>query len=247
MSNANSEPASAEKRLFRSYTSTDHARVELSAQLFTLAGTCHQALIPERAAGDGTPDAGIEVARTIMNAARDIMDAAVVAAYESGLTWERIGQALGGRGIGTEGVTRQSAWTRYAPAVSQFHEQLAAAIERTERGEDPVDYSAGPWPRRICNTESYAPRLDQAAAMDYPAVLGTPARSGQFTAALSDPDTACSAQLAGVRGPDEPPLGCCYTQQLDDPYEDDGMYGWLACTLREGHRGKHNLSVRTEG
>jgi hypothetical protein len=24
------------------------------------------------------------------------------------------------------------------------------------------------------------------------------------------------------------------------------MYGWLACTLREGHRGQHHLAVRTE-
>jgi hypothetical protein len=41
-------------------------------------------------------------------------------------------------------------------------------------------------------------------------------------------------------------LGCRYTQALDDPYGDDGMYGWLSCTLREGHRGQHHLAVRTE-
>ena len=52
---------------------------------------------------------------------------------------------------------------RHHPPV---REQLAAAIDRAERGENPVDYSTGPWSRRICNTESYAPRLDQAAAMD---------------------------------------------------------------------------------
>ncbi|HEX3922108.1 MAG TPA: hypothetical protein VHY31_07470 [Streptosporangiaceae bacterium] len=244
------EPAAgggAEARLFTTYTSTDHARVELSARLFALAGECHEALIPENAAGDGWPNAGIKVAQDIMSAARGIMDAAVVAAYESGLTWQQIGRAFT-TGQGDDGITRQSAHTKYAAAVAQFHEQLAAAIDRAERGENPVDYSRGPWPKRICNTESYAPRLDQAATVDYPAVLGTPAKPGEFTATLSDPATACSAQIAGgVRGPDARPLGCRYTEQLDDPYGDDGMYGWLACTSHEGHLGDHHLAVRTEG
>jgi hypothetical protein len=235
-------------RPFASYTSTDHARVKLGADLFTLAGLAHQALIPERAAGEGTPDAGIEVARQIVSKAQDVMEAAVIAAHESGLTWEQIGRALGGRGAGAEGITRQSAWTKYAPAVSQFHEQLADALDRARRGEKPVDYSRGPWPKRVCNTDSYAPLLDQTATVDYPAVLGTPAGPGQFTAALSDPATAFSAQISGARGPDTNPVSCRYTEALDDPYEaGDGMYGWLSCTLREGHPGRHQLSVATEG
>jgi len=247
MSDANTEPPDAERRPFESYTSTDHARVALSYELFSLAGTCHQALIPEKAAGDGWPDAGIKVAQSVMSAARDIMDAAVVAAYESGLTWEQIGRAFT-TGQGDDGITRQSAWTKYAPAVGQFHEQLADAIDRAERGEDPVDYSRGPWPKRICNTESYAPRLENVTStVEYPGTLGPVRKPGEFTAALSDPATACSAQIAGVRGPDARPLGCRYAQELDDPYGDDGMYGWLACTRHEGHRGKHNLAVRTEG
>ena len=49
------------------------------------------------------------------------------------------------------------------------------------------------------------------------------AKPGEFTAALSDPATACSAQTAGVRGPDARPLGCRYAQELDDPYGDDGV------------------------
>ncbi len=246
MSDANTEPPDAERRPFESYTSTDHARVALSAQLFSLAGTCHQALIPENAAGDGWPDAGIRVAQSVMSAARDIMDAAVVAAYESGLTWEQIGQALGEPGQGG-GITRQSAHTRYAPAVAGFREQLAAAIDRAERGEDPLTETK-PWPRRICDTESYAPRLENVTStVEYPATLGPVRKPGEFTATLSDPDTACSAQIAaGVRGPDAYPLGCRYTEQLDDFYTDDGLRGWLACTLLEGHRGKHNLAVRTE-
>jgi len=201
MSDANTEPPDAERRPFESYTSTDHARVALSYELFSLAGTCHQALIPEKAAGDGWPDAGIKVAQSVMSAARDIMDAAVVAAYESGLTWEQIGRAFT-TGQGDDGITRQSAWTKYAPAVGQFHEQLADAIDRAERGEDPVDYSRGPWPKRICNTESYAPRLENVTStVEYPGTLGPVRKPGEFTAALSDPATACSAQIAGSAGP----------------------------------------------
>ena len=80
----------------------------------------------------------------------------------------------------------------------------------------------------------------------YPATLGPVRKPGEFTATLSDPDTAVSAQIAGVRGPDAYPLGCRYTEELDDPYEFDGLRGWLACGLHEGHRGRHQLAVRTE-
>jgi hypothetical protein len=232
-------------RPFASYTSTDHARVKLATDLLMLAGTCHKALIPEREAGEGWPDAGIHVAQSIMSAARAIMDAAVVAAYESGKTWDQIGRAFS-TGQGDDGITRQSAHAKYAPVVEQFHEQLLAAAERAGRGEEPIDWARAPWPKRICNTESCAPRLDSAAAVEYPGVLGTPAKPGELTASLSDPADAVSAQVGGwVRGPDTRPLGCRYSRPLDEPL-DDGMDGWVVCTLWEGHRGKHQLAVRTE-
>jgi hypothetical protein len=128
-------------RPFASYTSTDRARVQLAASLLTLAGTCHQALIPERATGDGPFDAGIRMAQTIM-------DAAVIAAYESGQAWEQIGRAMGPQGQGSSGITCQSAHAKYARAVGEFHEQLIAGIDRAERGEKPVDWTRGPWPKR---------------------------------------------------------------------------------------------------
>ncbi len=241
MSDANTEPPDAERRPFESYTSTDHARVALSYELFSLAGTCHQALIPEKAAGDGWPDAGIKVAQSVMSAARDIMDAAVVAAYESGLTWEQIGRAFT-TGQGDDGITRQSAWTKYAPAVGQFHEQLADAIDRAERGEDPVDYSRGPWPKRICNTESYAPRLENVTStVEYPGTLGPVRKPGEFTAALSDPATACWGRRH-VR------LACLHPSrrtpgQAQSRGQDRGITRTDTCAMRLENREKPPLPV----
>lgn len=176
MSNEATEDPAGERRPFAGYTSTDHARVQLAAELWSLASTCHQALIPEDAAGEGWPDAGIHVAETIMSAARKIMDAAVIAAYESGLTWEQIGRALGPQGQGG-GITRQSAHAKYAGAVGEFHEQLIAGIDRAGRGEKPVDWERGPWPKRICDTAKYAPLLDTVATADYPDSWRPPRKS----------------------------------------------------------------------
>lgn len=247
MSDTNEEPPEETRRPFASYTSTDHARVALSARLFTLAGYAHQALIPENAASHDALDAGIDVALDIMRQARDIMDAAVIAAYESGLTWQPIGQLLSSRGTGTEGITRQSAWNKYAPAVTGFHEQLAGAADRAERGEDPIERGHGPWSRRICDTASYAPRLENVAStVEYPAALAPVRKPGEFTGTLSNPATACSAPIhAGVRGPDQRPGQCRYTPGPDG-FIDDGERVWLVCTLGEGHRGEHQLAGTVE-
>ena len=182
MSDANEEPPEETRRPFASYTSTDHARVALSARLFTLAGYAHQALIPENAASHNALDAGIDVALDIMRQARDIMGAAVIAAYESGLTWQQIGQLLSSRGTGTEGITRQSAWNKYAPAVTEFHQQLSGAVGRTERGEDPIERGHGPWPR-----ESATPRATRRASRTWPPPSSTPPLSPPSASRASSP------------------------------------------------------------
>ena len=215
MSDDETTPA-AEGRPFASYTPADHARVALATDMLMLAGHCHHALIPERADREAPPaTAGIRAAADILGAAQRLMEAAVTAAYESGLTWEQIGRALSYRKA--EGITRQSAHAAYNPAVAEFREQLAAAAARTARGED---YHDGPH-SRICNTPRWAPRIDQAATAEHPGMLAPGAQPGAFLATLSDPATATPSPLgAGVRGPDERTPWCHYTAELDDPYED---------------------------
>lgn len=224
-------------RPFASYTPADHARVAMAADALFLAAACHQAIIPEGAAAEGSPPTAaiIGLAGGIVRSAAKLMESAVVTAYEAGATWEQIGRALG------DGITRQSAHARYAPAVAEFREQLAAALGRARPGKDPL---AGE--TRICDTAWYAPFLDEAATVEQPGMLGPPPATGEFLKHLSDPETAAPAQLAGVRGPDALPPHCRYTQGLDDPYL-DGMYSWLTCTLREGHPGRHQLAVTCEG
>ncbi|MFI6889941.1 hypothetical protein [Streptosporangium canum] len=52
--------------------------------------------------------------------------------------------------------------------------------------------------------------------------------------------------LLPERAPGEPLMGCLHTGELDDPYE-DGVYGWLTCTLERGHvETHHQLAVTTE-
>lgn len=241
MSDETAETPGDERRPFADYTPADHARVALASDMLFLAGQCHQALIPERWAGDDPPyaTAGIRAAASVMERARHLMESAVIAAHESGLTWDQIGRAL--NRPGTDGITRQSAHARYAPAVAEFRDQLAEAAQ----GPDPD--KAG-W-TRVCDTAWYAPYLDRVAATtEHPGMLAPPARPGEFLAGLSDLATAAPAQLAaGVRGPDAPPPQCRYTQELDDPYLDDGTRGWLACIgLPEGHPGRHQLAVTAE-
>jgi hypothetical protein len=240
MSDDEATPA-AEGHPFASYTPADHARVALATDMLMLAGHCHHALIPEWADSEVPPaTAAIRAAADIMGAAQRLMEAAVTAAYESGLTWEQIGRALSYRKA--EGITRQSAHAAYSPAVTEFREQLAAAADRTARGGN---YYDGPV-SRICNTSHWAPRIDQAATAEHPGMLAPGAQPGAFLATLSDPATAAPAPIgAGVRGPDERTPWCRYTAELDHPYQ-DGVYGWLACTLPEGHAGGHQLSVATE-
>ena len=135
------------------------------------------------------------------------MEAAVTAAYESGLTWEQIGRALSYRKA--EGITRQSAHAAYNPAVAEFREQLAAAAARTARGED---YHDGPH-SRICNTPRWAPRIDQAATAEHPGMLAPGAQPGAFLATCptrppprhprSAPGSA--ARTNGPRGATTPP------------------------------------------
>jgi len=236
-------------RPFASYTPADHARVAMAANAMFLAGLCHQAIIPERYASEdvATGTAGIRAALAAVERARNLLESAVISAYESGLTWEQIGRALRpnpGPGGEREGITRQSAHTRYAPAVAEFREQLAAAIARADHDQDPGRTG----PARVCDTGWYAPYLDKVTAtVEHPGMLAPTTKPGEFLGRLSDPDTAAPAHLGGVRGPDTPVPQCSYTEQLAEPYLDDGMYGWLVCTLREGHPGsRHQLAVTTE-
>jgi hypothetical protein len=219
--------------------------VALASDMLFLAGQCHQALIPERWAGDDAPyaTAGIRAAASVMERARHLMESAVIAAYESGLTWDQIDRALSHRGA--DGVTRQSAHARYAPAVAEFREQLAGAAGRAAQGLDPGKTG---W-TRICDTAFYAPYLDEVAApTEHPGMLAPPTRPGDFLAGLS------------IRPPPRPPSSprasaartrrrrtAAHTQSLDDPYLDDGTRGWLACTLLEGHPGRHQLAVASDG
>ena len=162
----------------------------------------------------------------------------MVTAYEAGATWEQIGRALG------DGITRQSAHAKYAPAVAEFREQLAAAIRRAGQGEDPLAPA-----RRRGRGSVTRPGMPRSSTR--PSPLSIPACSdrrrppGSSSTHLSARRTAAPAQLAGVRGPDAQPLRCRHTRELDDPYL-DGMYSWLACTLPEGHPGRQQLAVTGE-
>jgi hypothetical protein len=114
--------------------------------------------------------------------------------YEASATWEQIGRALGRHG--TEGgITRQSAHNAYAPAVEAFNAELAEALTRAERGEDPRPQDRNF--KAITDTAWYVPFLDNAATLEHPAQLGPSPEPGAFTATLSDPDTATPAPSAG--------------------------------------------------
>ena len=185
-------PDGAPPRPFASYTPADHARVAMASDTMFLAAHCHQAMIPERAAAEGLSPAAaiIAPAAGILRLAAQLLESAVVTAYEAGATWEQIGRALG------DGITRQSAHAKYAPAVAEFREQLAAAIRRAGQGKDPL---AGEAARtRICDTAWYAPFLDEAVTAEHPGMLGPPPPAGEFLKHLSGPERP--ARLPARRG-----------------------------------------------
>lgn len=225
-----SDETATQKRPFAAYTPADHAAVQRAATAGFLAAACHRTIVPGWSAPDGDVLPGIRRAREIRDQADRLITESVVAAYEGGATWEQIGRALGG-------ITRQSAHERYAPAVAAFHAELAAALKRADRGQDPMG-PAGT--RTICNTDFYGPEMDQVATTEYPMQLGISPKPGAFLATLSDPATATPSPTGTVRGPDVRPPGCGYHT---DGYDSDDDPTWLVCTLPAGHPGNHQLAV----
>lgn len=219
-----------------SYTPSDHARVAMAAATWSVLGSAVDALVPELR-HEARPTALIDAARKVHSAAARLMEAAVVASHEQGMTWTQIGSALD--------VTKQSAHERYADNVTGFRQQLAAWLNALAEAPSAKPRAVSSTPPLLVDTAWYAPRLDawRAELGEVPGVLAAAGRPGELLAQLSDPATAVTGLNGTTARPiDARPLNCRFTAQLDWTSDSDpGDY--LTCTGVEGHPGQHRLAV----
>jgi hypothetical protein len=225
------EPA----RRFESYTSADHARVALAERAWTTLDAVNAALVPEGRLPNGTlPTALIRAALDVQHLAEKLVQAAVVASHERGLSWTQIGQGLG--------VSKQAAHERFAGDVTKFRQALVDHLDALAANPDADVERPG---THLVDTAWYAPKLDawRAELGRLPGGLSPAGRAGELLAQLSDADTAVTG-LNGInaRHPDSPSPRCRFTAELDwDAESEPGDY--FACTEAEGHPGKHKLAV----
>ncbi len=240
MSSTDDTDAPQDVRPFSSYTPADHARVAMASQAWTTLEAALRAVVPEahRAADPISPTSPaelIQAARRVQSCAETLLRAAVVASHEQGLTWTQIGHGLT--------VTKQSAHERFAEAVTAFRREVAECQRQlAESDETPRSPSAR---AGVVDTAWYAPRIDawRAELGRLPGAMTPPGQPGELLARLSEAETAITRlNGAWARPIDAPAPHCPFTAE-EAQNENAEMGDYLACTLAEGHPGRHQLAV----
>lgn len=121
------------------------ARLVLSSEAQQVASYA-EGLVTTYDDGHAHPGEFIEQAMTLVEIAQEVLRAAVLYERQNGVSWDSVGDALGG-------IARQSAHARYAEAEADWKQALVEPLSPPDDAaiRDDEAYGSGP-PSAVCST-----------------------------------------------------------------------------------------------